>query len=153
MWSELVHQSNLSFFLFGKRTYHQWPRFCRLRIFLKNLYFDFRERHWFVVSLIYIFIGGFFIFLKILFIYFLQRQQGREKEKERNIDVWKVHRPAASLMAPISQACVWDQELNALVHRPVLNPLCHNSQGSLVDSYIRFDQGLIPQPWHTGMML
>ena len=39
-----------------------------------------------------------FIFFKILFI--LEREEGREKERERNIDVWENHRLAASRTPP-----------------------------------------------------
>ena len=31
---------------------------------------------------------GLLVYLKILFIYFLEREEGREKERERNINVW-----------------------------------------------------------------
>ena len=39
------------------------------------------------------------IFLKILFIYFI-REEGREKEKERNSNVWELHGSAASRTPP-----------------------------------------------------
>ena len=33
------------------------------------------------------------LFLKILFIYFLERGKGREKDRERNSNVWLPHAP------------------------------------------------------------
>ena len=68
---------------------------------------------------------GIIYLCKILFIYLLKRWEGREKEKERNINVW------LPLIAPS-----WGPGLqprlnsgNALVHRLVLSPLSHSSQG------------------------
>ena len=66
------------------------------------------------------------------FIYlFLDRGGGREKEKERNINVW------LPLMWPLletwpatqARALTGNQISDPLVHRPALNPLSHTSQG------------------------
>ena len=74
---------------------------------------------------------SFFFFLKILFYLFLDRGEGREKERERNINVWLplVHPTLGNLAA--TQACVLagNQTYDPLVHRLVLSPLSHTSQG------------------------
>ena len=75
---------------------------------------------------------GVVIFFKIYFIYlFLERGQGKEKERKRNINVWLPL--ACSLLRtwPATQACALtgNPTSNLLVHRPVLNPLSHSSQG------------------------
>ena len=62
-------------------------------------------------------------------ILFLDRGEGREKE--RNIEVWL---PIVRLLLgtwPATQACalVGNQTRDPLVHRPALNPLSHTSQG------------------------
>ena len=66
------------------------------------------------------------------FIYlFSERRDRREKERERNINVWLplVH----SLLGtwPATQACALtgDQTCDPSVHRRTLNPLSHTSQG------------------------
>ena len=72
-----------------------------------------------------------FIFLKKdLINLFLDRGEGREEERERN-SVWE------GLMRPLlgswltTQACALtgNRTGDPLVHRPVLNPLSHTSQG------------------------
>ena len=62
---------------------------------------------------------------------FLERGGGREKDKEKNIKVWL---PFALLLLgtwPTNQACVLsgNRTSDPLVHRLVLNPLSHTSQG------------------------
>ena len=69
------------------------------------------------------------IFLKILFIHFY-RGEGREKERERNINVWlPLERPQPGTW-PATQACAMtgNRTGEPLVHRLVLNPLSHTSQ-------------------------
>ena len=72
---------------------------------------------------------SFFLF-KILFIYF-QRGEGREKQKERNINVRLP--PVCPQLGTwhTTQACVLtgNQTRDPLVHRLALNPLSHTSQG------------------------
>ena len=73
-------------------------------------------------------------FLKKYFIYlFLEREEGREKERERNINVWlPLIRPLLGTW-PVTQACALsgNQTGNPLVHRPTLSPLSHTSQVSV----------------------
>ena len=63
-----------------------------------------------------VFISSYF-FLRFYLFLFLQRVEGREKEKERNIDVQEIHRSVASHMDPTGDlahnpgTCP-DQELN-----------------------------------------
>ena len=70
-------------------------------------------------------------FKNILFYLFLERGEEREKEKERNINVWLplAHPPRGTW--PATQACALtrNRTSNFLVHRPVCNPLSHTSQG------------------------
>ena len=65
------------------------------------------------------------------FIYlFLEREEGREKEWERHINVWLLlTRPLLGTW-PATQACALtgNRTGDPLVRRPVLNPLSHTSQ-------------------------
>ena len=65
-------------------------------------------------------------------ILFLERWEGREKEKERNINVWLL------LMCPLlgtwpatGHVPTGNQTGNLLVHRLELYPLRHTSQGTM----------------------
>ena len=64
-------------------------------------------------------------FFKILFIYFLEREEGRRGERERNISVWlPIVRPPLGTW-PTTQPCALtgNRTGDPLVHRPALNPL------------------------------
>ena len=70
-------------------------------------------------------------FFEILFIYFLERGEGKEKERKRNINVWlPLTRPPLGIWLA-TQACVLtgNRTINPLAHRPAFNPLSHTSQG------------------------
>ena len=72
-------------------------------------------------------------FLKIFIYLFLERGEGREKERER-INVWlPVTRPQLGTW-PATQACVLtgNRTGDLWFHRPALNPLSHTIQGSRV---------------------
>ena len=63
---------------------------------------------------------------------------GREKAKERNINVWlPLKRPLLGTW-PATQACALagNQTRDPLVSRPVLRPRSHTNQGSIVLIYI-----------------
>ena len=74
---------------------------------------------------------GISYFFKDFINLFLERGERREKERERNINVWLplVHHLLGTW--PTSQACAltgsWTDD--PLVHRLALNPLSHTSQG------------------------
>ena len=57
---------------------------------------------------------------------------GREKERERNIDVWLPLTHPLLGSWPATQACALtgNRTSDPLVHVPALNPLSHTSQGS-----------------------
>ena len=68
--------------------------------------------------------------------YFLESGEGREKERERSINVQDIlirclsHAPnRGQTQAP---AVTGNQIGNLLVHRPALNPLSHTSQGFMI---------------------
>ena len=68
------------------------------------------------------------------FIYlFLDRGEGREKERKRSIRVWLPLPYPPPGAWPTTQACALtgNPTGDSLVHRPVLNPLSHTSQGYL----------------------
>ena len=73
-------------------------------------------------------------FLKDFIYYlFLERGEGREKERERNINVWL---PLACPLLgtwPTTQAyaLTGNQTVDPLIHKLVLNPLSHTSQGMI----------------------
>ena len=75
----------------------------------------------------------FFFFLKDFIYLFLERGEGKKKERERNISVWLCL--VCPLMGtwPATQTCVLtgNRASYPLVCRPVLNPLSHTSQGNL----------------------
>ena len=67
----------------------------------------------------------------ILIFFSFERGEGREKEKERNINVWLPLTHPLLGTWPTTQPCALtgDQASDPLVHRLVLNPLSHFSQG------------------------
>ena len=69
-------------------------------------------------------------FFKDIVYLFLER--GREKERERNIQVWfPLVRPLLG-PSPATQVCALNENQTGdpLVHRPALDPLSHTSLGS-----------------------
>ena len=75
-----------------------------------------------------------FSFFKDFIYLFLERGEGREKEKERNINVWlPLVRPLLGTW-PATQACALtgNRTIDALFHRPALNPLSYTSQECFV---------------------
>ena len=74
-----------------------------------------------------------FHFFKKDFVYLLlERGEGTEKERERNINVWLPLMHPSPGTWPATQACALtrSQTGNPLVCRPALNPPSHTSQGS-----------------------
>ena len=66
------------------------------------------------------------------FIYlFLERGEGMEKEKERNISVWLplMHPQTGTWPTTQAHALTGNRTGDSLVHRPALNPLSYTSQG------------------------
>ena len=74
---------------------------------------------------------SFFLYLKILFILFLEWGEEREKEKERNTNVWLPLTCPLLGTWPPTQSCALtgNQTSDPLVHRLALNPGSHTSQG------------------------
>ena len=71
-----------------------------------------------------------FLVFKNIFYLFLDRGEGREKERERNINVWlPLARPLFGTW-PVTQAraLIGNQTGNPLVLRLALNSLSHTSQ-------------------------
>ena len=71
------------------------------------------------------------------FIYLvLERREGREKERERNISVWLLLMCPPLGTWPATQACALtgNRTGDPLLHRPVLNPLSYTSQGNIFNS-------------------
>ena len=73
-------------------------------------------------------------FFKKDFIYLFQRGKGREKERERNIDVWLPLTCPLLGIWPATQACALtgNQSGDPLIHRRALNPLRHTYQGPII---------------------
>ena len=72
------------------------------------------------------------LFFKKDFIYLiLDRGEGREEERERNINVWLPFTYPLLGTWPTMQACALtgNQTSNLLVRRPAFYPLSHTSQG------------------------
>ena len=68
----------------------------------------------------------------VYFIYLLlERGQGREEERERNINVWLplTHPLLGNWPATQAYALTGNRTCDPLVRRLVLNPLSHTSQG------------------------
>ena len=79
-----------------------------------------------------------FFFLRFFVYLLLERGEGREKERERNINVWEIHRVVASHTPPIWGPGTQPRHVPWLGIKPaatfwfagkVLNPLSHTSQG------------------------
>ena len=73
-------------------------------------------------------------FLEILFMLFLHRGEGREKERERNISGWlPLMCPLLGTWPETHRKCVLtgNRTRDPVVRRPVLNPLSRTGQGEL----------------------
>ena len=72
-----------------------------------------------------------FFFKKKLFIYFLDRKEGKEKERERNINVWLSFTcpQLGTWLRTQVHALTGNRPGDPLVHRPTLNLLSYTSQG------------------------
>ena len=77
--------------------------------------------------------GTLYFLFKILFILFLERGEGRDRERDRNISVWLPLLCPLLGTWPVTQvrALTGNRTFNPLVRRLVLNPLSRTSQGSL----------------------
>ena len=62
---------------------------------------------------------------------FLERREGKEKERERNINVWLPLLHPLLGTWPATQACALtgNRTGDPLAYRPALKPLSHSSQG------------------------
>ena len=71
------------------------------------------------------------LFLKDFIYLFLEREEGRVKEREGNTNVWLPLACPTPGTLPATQACALtgNQMGDPLVRRPALNPLNHTSQG------------------------
>ena len=71
------------------------------------------------------------LFLKDFIYLFLEKGEVREKDRERNINVWLPLMYPQLGIQPATQACALTGNWTGypLVHRPGLNPLSHTSQG------------------------
>ena len=78
----------------------------------------------------------YFIFLKIVFIYFEGERKGG-RQMERNINVWlSLVRPLlGTWLATQASALTGNRTTDPLVRRLALNPLSHTSQGSVYFFY------------------
>ena len=68
----------------------------------------------------------------VIYLFILERGEGREKDRERNINVWLPLECPALGTWPATQACAltgnWTGD--PLVYRPAVNPLSYSSQGT-----------------------
>ena len=78
--------------------------------------------------------GVAFFFFKDFIYLFLERGEGREKEKERIINVWLPLMCSLLETWPVTQACALtgNQTGDPLVCGPALNPLSHTSHNHAV---------------------
>ena len=76
----------------------------------------------------------FFLFKKDFIYLFLERGEGREKKREKNINVWLPLMCPLPGTWPAAQACArtGNQTGDLLVSRAALNPLSHTSQGTSI---------------------
>ena len=84
-----------------------------------------------VLRIIFFFFKNKFFFFKKWFYVFVFTERGREGDEKRNINVWlPLTRPLLGTW-PTTQACVptGNPAHNPSLHRLVLNPLSHTSQG------------------------
>ena len=74
------------------------------------------------------------LFFKDFIYLFLDRGEGREKERERNVSVWSPLERTPPRIWPATQACALPRNRTSdpLVCRPALNPLSYTSQGCIL---------------------
>ena len=80
------------------------------------------------------FIYFIYFFLRFIYYLFLERREGREKERERNINVWLPLTHSLLRTWPATQACALtgNPSGDPLVRRVALNPQSHTSQGTFI---------------------
>ena len=108
-------------------TFYDW--FFLLSMFPRFIY---------VVTLINTSLLFLNLFLKNFIYWLLERWERREKKREKNISVW-LPLPCPHLGTwPTTQACALtgNRTRDSLVCRPVLNPLSHTSQGSILHYFL-----------------
>ena len=90
------------------------------------------------------------IFKKDLIYLFSERREGREKGRERSFDPLPLTRPQPGTW-PSTQACALrgDGTGDLLVHRLVLSPLSHTSQGTTWQLLKNLNIRLTIQPSHS----
>ena len=108
------------------------------------------------MKLLWTFMHRFFVFSFKDFIYlFLERWERREKERERNINVWLPLACPQLGMWPTTQACALtgNQTSDPLLFRLALNSLSHTSQSSCtsfcMNLYLQFPY---THEWNFGVM-
>ena len=76
----------------------------------------------------------FILFFKDFIYFFLERGEGREKERERNISVWLplACAPLGTWPTTWAYALPGNRTCDPLVCRPALNPLSYTSQGYFI---------------------
>ena len=89
-----------------------------------------------------------FINIFFKYIYFLERGERREKERERKINVWLPLVCPQLGTWPTTQACALTGKGTGdpLVPRPELNPLSHTSQGKCIFNYLVPNSS--PKSWY-----
>ena len=76
---------------------------------------------------------NFILFFKDFIHFCFRQRKGREKERERNTNVRLLLPQPPPGTQPVTQACTLtrNQTINPVVHRLVLSPLSHKSQGKM----------------------
>ena len=105
-------------------------------------YFNMADAGWGITPISFIYWKKVSFFIWILFkvsffkkkdftYLFLEREEGRKKERERNTSVWLLFTCPQLGTWSATQACAltWNRTGDTLVCRPMLNPLTYTSQG------------------------
>ena len=87
---------------------------------------------------------GFFFFKDFIYL-FLERGEGKEKDRERNIHVWLPLMSPLLRSWPTTESCALtgNRTSDSLVCRPTLSLQSYTSQGSLCFNIHRFDAVLL----------
>ena len=89
------------------------------------------------------------LFFKDFIYLFLERGEGREKDREGNISVWLPLTCPLLGTWPTAQACALtgNRTGDPVVHRLALNPLSHTSQGSVLNTIHQLEDPHSSERW------